>query len=164
MIFSFWFNELKLIKGMKTKDRTDPKTKNTVLHESAEFPGYPPYDPQEDITQQAQRVEGNLDDETLNKDRTRLRTPVPKTLDTTGMAEGVEDDVTPISEYDVTEEDLEALGPKDLSLDMGDDEDLKHRITPVDFSGDDLDVPGAELDDAAEEIGSGDEENNSYSQ
>jgi hypothetical protein len=32
-----------------------------------------------------------------------------------------------------------------------------------DFSGDDLDVPGSELDDAQEEIGSEDEENNLYS-
>ncbi len=32
-----------------------------------------------------------------------------------------------------------------------------------DVSGDDLDIPGAELDDAQEIIGSEDEENNSYS-
>ncbi len=32
-----------------------------------------------------------------------------------------------------------------------------------DFSGDDLDVPGSELDDREEEIGSEDEENNYYS-
>lgn len=66
------------------------------------------------------------------------------------------------TEADVTSEDLEALGPPDLSMAMGDDEDLKHRIYPVDFSGDDLDVPGSELDDDQEELGSEDEENNSY--
>lgn len=32
-----------------------------------------------------------------------------------------------------------------------------------DFSGDDLDIPGAELDDQQEETGSEDEENNHYS-
>ena len=32
-----------------------------------------------------------------------------------------------------------------------------------DISGDDLDVPGSELDDQQERIGSEDEENNSYS-
>jgi hypothetical protein len=69
----------------------------------------------------------------------------------------------PGNEPDVTREDLEALGPKDLSLDMGDDEDLKHRVYPLDFAGEDLDVPGAELDDASERIGSEDEENNPYS-
>ena len=67
------------------------------------------------------------------------------------------------TESDVTADDLQGLGPKDLSLDGGDDEDLIHREHPVDFSGGDLDVPGSELDDANEDIGSEDEENNSYS-
>ncbi len=67
------------------------------------------------------------------------------------------------TEADVTKADLEALGPRDLSMDGGDDEDLKHRVYPVDFSGGDLDVPGSELDDEQEDIGSEDEENNSYS-
>jgi len=64
---------------------------------------------------------------------------------------------------DVTAEDLEALGPMDLSQDMGDDEDLAHRVYPLDFSAGDLDVPGAEMDDSSERIGSEDEENNPYS-
>jgi hypothetical protein len=48
-------------------------------------------------------------------------------------------------------------------MDMGEDEQLKHRPWPVDFSAKDLDVPGSELDDKNEAIGSEDEENNSYS-
>jgi hypothetical protein len=64
---------------------------------------------------------------------------------------------------DLTQEDMEALGPKDLSLDGGDDEQLKHRVWPVDFSAKDIDIPGSELDDRNEMIGSEDEENNSYS-
>lgn len=72
-------------------------------------------------------------------------------------------DLVPGNEADVTPEDIEALGPEGLSMDMGDDEDLKHRVYPVDFSGNDLDVPGAELDDDQEIKGSEDEENNSYS-
>ena len=71
--------------------------------------------------------------------------------------------LVPGTSADITKEDLEALGPKDLSMDLGDDEDLKHRVHPVDFSGSDLDVPGAELDDEEESLGSEDEENNSYS-
>ena len=70
----------------------------------------------------------------------------------------------PVNESDVTEEDLQALGPKDLSMDMGDDEQLlKNRVWPVDMAGQDLDVPGSELDDENEAIGSEDEENNTYS-
>jgi hypothetical protein len=68
-----------------------------------------------------------------------------------------------ISEADLTKEDLEALGPRDLSMDLGDDEQLKHREHGVHFSADDLDIPGAELDDENEMIGSEDEENNAYS-
>ena len=77
----------------------------------------------------------------------------------------VEDSEAPVSdsEYDVTRDDLEALGPRDLSMDMGDDEELRHRVHPVDFAGSDLDVPGAEDDDYNESTGSEDEENNSYS-
>jgi hypothetical protein len=67
------------------------------------------------------------------------------------------------TEADVTAEDLQALGSPDLSMDMGDDEDLKHRVYPVDFAGEDLDIPGSELDDDQEALGSEDEENNCYS-
>lgn len=65
----------------------------------------------------------------------------------------------------ITKEDLEALGPEDDNLrnDGGDDDQLLKRVRKVDFSGDDLDVPGSELDDEQEQIGSEDEENNSYS-
>jgi hypothetical protein len=65
--------------------------------------------------------------------------------------------------YRMTTEDKEALGPPDLSLDGGEDEELKHRTRPVDFSGEDLDVPGREADDDQEAIGSEDEENNLWS-
>ncbi|MDR7131068.1 hypothetical protein J2X69_003427 [Algoriphagus sp. 4150] len=70
-----------------------------------------------------------------------------------------------VKEAKVTKEDLEALGSKEENLrdDDGDDEQLIERNQKVDFTGDDLDVPGSELDDEQEEIGSEDEENNFYS-
>jgi hypothetical protein len=46
---------------------------------------------------------------------------------------------------------------------MGEDEQLMHRMYPVDFGAADLDVPGSEMDDDLERIGSEDEENNPYS-
>jgi hypothetical protein len=64
------------------------------------------------------------------------------------------------ADSDLTKEDYEALGPKDLSLDGGDDEQLKHRVWPVDFAAKDLDVPDQERLDA---VGQGDEENDHYS-
>lgn len=125
-----------------------------------DLPGY--YAPEDDIMSRAKRVEGNLDDEILNAERTRpAHTPVP--AEDANVAEGAEDILKPTDRNDLTDEDREALGSKDLSLDMNDDEQLKHRTEPVDFAGTDLDVPGSELDDETEELGSEDEENNSYS-
>lgn len=138
------------------------KKKIKALSDDEEFPGYPMYAPSEDITQRAKRVEGNLDDESLAAEKMRPSREVSAT-EKVEMPEGVEDKIKTGNESDVTAEDLEALGPKDLSLDMNDDEQLKHRTTPVDFSGKDLDVPGSELDDDSEAVGSEDEENNSYS-
>lgn len=69
----------------------------------------------------------------------------------------------PDTEYEITAEDRRALGPKGLSMDGGDDEELLRRKRKVDFAGEDLDIPGSELDDAQEARGSEDEENNHYS-
>jgi hypothetical protein len=70
------------------------------------------------------------------------------------------------NDSDVTEEDLIALGPKDLSMDMGEDEQLlKNRVWPVDMAGQDLDIPGSENAGHGEDEASGpeDEENDFYS-
>jgi hypothetical protein len=89
--------------------------------------------------------------------RNSMEYPVTKDMDEDNIDRQDQND------SDVTDEDMQALGPKDLSMDMGEDEQLKNRVWPVDMAGGDLDVPGSELDDANEEIGSEDEENNSYS-
>lgn len=139
-----------------------PKSKG----EQKKFSGYPKYPASEDIMNQGKRVEGNLDGEVHTGQRANMKLSKGgfKTNDSEVVA-GVEDKLksTAKNESDVTAEDMEALGPKDLSMDMGDDEQLKHRIRPVDFSAHDLDIPGSELDDEQEEVGSEDEENNSYS-
>jgi len=125
-----------------------------------DFPGYPRYPAKDDIMNRAKRVEGDLTGESLQE----MRHPKKGEVGAMRMAQEPSEVKREKSESDLTPEDLEALGPKDLSLDMGDDEvQLKHRTTPVDFSGKDLDIPGSELDDASESVGSEDEENNSYS-
>jgi len=102
---------------------------------------------------------GNVDDVEQPAAR-EMERPVPKDM----IVDEDDMDFASGNESDVTKEDLEALGPKDLSLDMGDDEQmLKNRVWPVDMAGEDLDIPGAELDDSNEAIGSEDEENNNYS-
>jgi hypothetical protein len=91
-----------------------------------------------------------------------MESPVPKDLD---LDEG-DIGIVAGNESDVTEEDLQALGPKDLSMDGGEDEQLlKNRVYPVDMAAQDLDIPGSEGagDVEDEAIGPEDEENDFYS-
>ncbi|MFN3756856.1 MAG: hypothetical protein ACK4RM_07860 [Flavobacterium sp.] len=58
------------------------------------------------------------------------------------------------------------LNPEDISNNKTPNEDegmANEKAFDTDMSGDDLDVPGAELDDQQESVGSEDEENNYYS-
>jgi hypothetical protein len=60
----------------------------------------------------------------------------------------------------------ENLNPEDISKTKTPNDkvgELNEKDFEEDVTGDDLDVPGAELDDQQEEIGSEDEENNYYS-
>ena len=68
----------------------------------------------------------------------------------------------PGGDSSLTKDDFLALASDEVES-TGDDEILANRSWPVDFTGNDLDVPGSEDDDAKEQIGSEDEENNSYS-
>jgi len=94
------------------------------------------------------------------RDHFAMEHPVPTNVDNEDL------DVQENNESDVTEDDFQALGPKDLSMDMGEDEQiLKNRVWPVDMAGRDLDVPGSEGagDIQDEAIGPEDEENDFYS-
>jgi hypothetical protein len=125
------------------------------------------YPPEEDIMNRLNRVErvvidpdnlsrnpganNNVTDDDSIGDELAEPTTFPPTKKTKGS-----------SESDLTKEDYEALGPKDLSMDGGDDEQLKHRVWPVDFAARDLDVPngdGERRDSPAQ----ADEENDHYS-
>lgn len=64
-----------------------------------------------------------------------------------------------LEERDIDPED----GSPKERLTRKDQDDYAELDFTEDLSGDDLDVPGSELDDAQEEIGSEDEENNYYS-
>lgn len=125
--------------------------------ENSNKPGEPIVSNPDDIVEDP--VIRNADDPEQTQAR-EMERPVPKDLN---LDEAGSQSPTG-NESNVTNEDLEALGPKDLSMDMGEDEAiLKNRVWPVDMAGEDLDVPGSELDDKNEAIGSEDEENNSYS-
>lgn len=125
-----------------------------------DLPGYPPYPPEDDIMRRADRVEGDPDEVAQKNSTAEPKESQPAADNSVQPTE--KEDGSP-GKYELTEEDLQALGPVDLSLDLGDDEQLKQRTQPVDFAGSELDVPGSELDDTAESTGSEDEENNPYS-
>jgi hypothetical protein len=149
-------NQLKTKMIMKRQGKKNPKD----TEEAQDLPGYPPYPPEEDIVRNGTRVEGDIGDDGFGERSSGIAKAVRQNTSSPETTPGAE----PASgEFDVTDEDLEALGPVDLSLDLGEDEQLKQRTNPVDFAGEDLDVPGASDDDSQEAIGSEDEENNGYS-
>lgn len=62
-------------------------------------------------------------------------------------------------EFDIDPENISKKKPLELDLDP----EWNERDIDLEHPGQDLDVPGAELDDEQEKIGSEDEENNYYS-
>lgn len=139
----------------------DKEKENTYNEE--EFPGYPHYPEKEDIMNQKDSNRVDVDVEDLSRgskitatglpDKSvKIDDPVAKRKNTGDM----DDDVKIVrgTEADVTKDDLIALGEKDADFGLREN---------LDVTGDDLDVPGSEEDDADEEIGEEDEENNYYS-
>ncbi len=156
------------------KESLGPENHKSDLHPeqkkiNEDLPGYPHYPASEDILNPSNDMErldvdveniargGKVDDlsqGTGTSDPAIARTQVD--LDE-------EDDlgIVPGTEADVTEEDLLLLGDKDHDMDLGEDEAIQSQ--GLGLSGDDLDVPGEELDDTNEALGEEDEENNYYS-
>ena len=141
---------------------------NNKEEQGRDFPGYPHYPSEEDITNPGNGnrkvnadVEGlanskRLSAQALNEENTRQ-----------DISERDADDeihIVPGTEADVTKEDLVILGDRDADQDMNDDEMIRTsaRVDELDEE-EDLDVPGSELDDANEDVGEEDEENNYYS-
>jgi hypothetical protein len=63
-------------------------------------------------------------------------------------------------ESDINPDDI---SKKKIPVEINNRRKLNEKNFEEDMSGGDLDIPGSELDDAMEEIGSEDEENNHYS-
>lgn len=142
------------------RNQSEGKTPQDNDENNRPLPGE--YPPSEDIMNRLNKVERvNIDLDHLSKSVGTAN--ILREEDSMQFPESEETNASKRSPSDLTKEDYEALGPRDLSLDGGDDEQLKHRTRPVDFAADDLDIPGSELDDRNEMIGSEDEENNSYS-
>jgi|ERR1041385_873170 hypothetical protein len=130
------------------------KSQTTAVSQNENaFPGYPHYPQDEDVMSTARRSD-------LDMEKFPERAPVQPV---TGTNETETTQPSPKTEADITKDDMVALGPKDQDMDMGDDEIMNLSGERYDRTGEDLDVPGAELDDENEKAVNEDEENNYYS-
>ena len=127
-----------------------------------EFPGYPSYPANEDITR-SKNNEGRV---ILGQENTPLpNNSQDEKVHNNGIVMG--------TEADVNADDLEILGLIDENRGTPDSINLQHAVLDnLDDDGEplneaidtnDLDIPGSELDDIDERIGGEDEENNYYS-
>jgi hypothetical protein len=143
------------------------------------FPGYPQYPASEDITNNEQEVplEEDMDAQRPFSDAGKPAMAPGENLDETALKNG--DPLVTSDDSNVSDEERALLDKSERGLDGSDDEMAPARAhldeTDLDgdllneaagregFLGDDLEVPGSELDDADENIGEEDEENNYYS-
>jgi hypothetical protein len=162
-------------KNLMTKRKESNSKSDNKSGNEKEFPGYPHYDKEEDILNtkenkterlpvDIENISRNVDPQRTMKSAGELNTPAPD--NTTAIIPPDPDgevDLVPGTEADVTAEDIRALGDTGMSMDMGDDEVLKNSVYPISSADEDMDIPGSELDDLSESLGSEDEENNYYS-
>jgi hypothetical protein len=139
-------------KKAKNTQPAGAETSESNQHDDAveRFPGYPLYPSSEDIMNRGKRIDVDVNAAIENIHPIKSTTPQESRIGTSEV------------NSDLTKDDFQALASEELHG-TGDDEILANRTWPVDFAGDDLDVPGSEEDDAQEAVGSEDEENNSYS-
>jgi len=148
-------NKIQIMKKeTKTTRRLRAKVseKRSTKEQNEEFPGYPPYPASEDIMNRAERLDVDITTAIENNEAIKNSPQTPEQPNL-GTSE---------ANSDLSKDDFKALASDEIQSE-GDDEILTNRVWPVDFSGQDLDVPGSEDDDAQEQVGSEDEENNSYS-
>lgn len=139
--------------------------KNGKQKPEEDLPGYPHYPESEDIlsgNSGMNRIESDVEGlpGINNPERTRTNSDTEINQNALEDPAGEEKVAGP---NDITADDLVALGDPTLSMDGGEDEQLAERSIPLDATAADLDIPGSELDDASEALGSEDEENNFYS-
>lgn len=136
----------------------DKKTKE-------DFPGYPHYPANKDMMSKT-NINNKVDlDSENNSTATGSESVREDEAPTEGENELSDKDDLEIvkgTEADVTKEDLEILKGSDQGM-LLDKDDVDAIDNNLERTGEDLDVPGSELDDNDENIGEEDEENNYYS-
>ena len=129
--------------------------------DNEEFPGYPHYPAKEDIMSPNSEMERvQLDVENLSPSGRNAKQALTNPMSNqpvTDAASSIDDEELSLApgtgtEADVTKDDLIVLGGTRFS-----DNDLQNTTRSSLVSGDDLDIPGSELDNPNEEIGEEDE-------
>jgi hypothetical protein len=156
-----------------------------------DFPGYPHYPAKEDILNpenHTERINANVENLTHDSLRNEPANPDKKKEMTAANPSEIEDfddlGIVMGTEADVTDEDLKILGDPNRDSDMDEDEELfsdgsggafgatEETVSDLDSrdlrdelerTGDDLDIPDADLDETGGSLGQVDEENSYYS-
>jgi hypothetical protein len=147
---------------VKNKNTEQEKTITIDMPEVKDIPGQehvrpPRIGEMADITPSSDDEEGKGVVDDLNKDSIPEEAVIATSAQTDVSKEEIE--LLDKSERPPTE-DSQAIEQLELDEDDGEDP-LNEEANPLDM-GEDLDVPGAELDDENEELGEEDEENNPY--
>ena len=140
----------------------------TSKNSKDQYPGYPHYPADEDIT----RAKNNNGKEII--DNGAIIPPAQDAIDrqevTTDIMPGTDADITPeelqmLDEADQNMDSVDSRNLKEATLDNTDDDgELLNEVSSrEDLTGEDLDVPGNEDDEATSNMGMEDEENNYYS-
>ena len=139
-------------------------------HNIDKFQGYPHYPDSEDIT----RAKNNSGKESLDKDNAQ-----PFQTDSNYDVQDTEVSIVPGTDADLTAEDIRMLEAAEQNMGSDDSSNLQQSSLDnvdgdgdplnedsslnMDMTGESLDVPGSNADNADENIGEEDEENNYYS-
>ena len=150
--------------GSPRKGENDPRKQSE--QSDNEFPGYPHYPSKDDImssSSEMKRVEVDIENispsgKFMNTKDSKNPMSNPPASETSAASGDDELQIVPGTEADVTKDDLAVLGGRKFK-----DEDLQGGKRNTMVTGDDLDIPGTELDNSNESIGEEDEENNYYS-
>lgn len=137
--------------------------------QESDFPGYPHYSPEEDITNPGngnRKVDADVEKLANSSRLSQQSLHEGRERENSSERDAEDDDIriVPGTEADVTAEDLVLLGDPDGDQDMNDDELLRTsaRVDEIE-SESDLDIPIADEEGDSDSMDQGDEENDYYS-
>src|SRR5437016_4603465 len=140
--------------GTRSQSEEEKKVskKKDERESKEEFPGYPHYLQDEDMLSPASHTERvDADVEKMPRSESGRKNDLEKLPPVQEASADFTPDIVLGNEADLTNDDLVALGEKDMHMDGGEDQTILPRIQEgPDHTGEDLDVPGAELDDDSE--------------